>query len=212
MKEKHFWNTEEKQISNNCQYFALHKLLCYLSGIYETLHKYYYFFFFWIPKIYLMQFSRLHNRNPLRITLKGGKSGELKWIWYIIHHTYICGTEQYYTADIWPNSHRGGVGCFSHTVQNDRNALPKRKSFVWTFVRVCAYVCICKWVCVCVCVCVNVYNVHACNLNFITIRNQTTTTTTTTTVRQPPPPIGTTQSTIYTYVTWVRIFRTYTYY
>jgi len=104
-----------------------------------------------------MQFSRLHNRNPLRITLKGGKSGELKWIWYIIHHTYICGTEQYYTADIWPNSHRGGVGCFSHTVQNDRNALPKRKSFVWTFVRVCAYVCICKWVCVCVCVCVNVY-------------------------------------------------------
>jgi len=44
-------------------------------------------------------------------------------------------------------------GCFSHTVQNDRNALPKRKSFVWTFVRVCAYVCICKWVSVCV----NVY-------------------------------------------------------
>jgi len=98
-----------------------------------------------------MKFSSLHNQNPFRITLKGGKTGELKWIWYIIHHTCMCGTEQYYCGHMTKFSSWGG--CFSHTVRNDRNALPKRKSFVWTFVRVCEYECICQWVCVCV----NVY-------------------------------------------------------
>lgn len=64
---------------------------------------------------------------------KGEKRGELKWIQYTL---YVGQNNT--TADIWPNSHRGG--CFSHTVQNDRNALPKRKSFMWMRICVCVYI------------------------------------------------------------------------
>jgi len=72
----------------------------------------------------------------------------------IIHHTYIyiCGTEQYYTADIWPNSHRGGVA-FPYRSERSKHITQKKKLRV--NVRLC--VCVCVYMLVCVCACVNVY-------------------------------------------------------